>query len=505
MSRRLVLIGLDGAPPDLLFKWAKKGLLPNVRGLVESGVHGYLRSTIPPTTCPAWTSSTTGVDIYKHGIYDFFLSIDFKRKRIIFADSRKRKVKALWNLLNEAGRSTIIMNMPVTYPPEKVNGVMVTGMLTPSSRSSFTYPPSLKRELLDMGYVIDIGETLLDKVMRFKRSPAMFLAEVMEMVRRRAEAFLYLLRSFDWDLAIVVFVALDRVNHLFWRYIDPGHIAYRAREARAFLPYIMKVYAEVDEAVGKIIREAGPDANVILYSDHGFCSLNYFVFINNLLAREGLLHIRSGWPKLALTHELYMRLSSRLPVIEHIRRLFGSGLTRLMGHFMETSQEGLTLFDIDPEESVAFQLGQFVHINEDAAEELGGYRKAVEEVTSSINKFYAVTHTRAYTREELSGLGVAQGGIAKAPEITLLPGEGFSTRHLITKTGELLRRYDENVEIPSLMWCGDHALHGTLVMAGPGVQARGLICRAKIIDIAPTALKMLGEDIPSYMDGRPLI
>ena len=97
-SPKTLIIGLDGASPYPIYRLAERDIMPTVRVLMQEGLAQKLRSTIPPVTCPAWVSSYTGVNIGKHGIPDFFLSIDLRRKKITFADSTKRKVKAFWKL-----------------------------------------------------------------------------------------------------------------------------------------------------------------------------------------------------------------------------------------------------------------------------------------------------------------------------------------------------------------------------------------------------------------------
>lgn len=496
---RVLLIGLDGAPPALLFKWAKAGLLPNIAGLMAEGAYGPLRSTIPPTTCPAWTSSVTGVDVHKHGIYDFFLSADLAGRKMVFADSTKRKAKALWNILSASDKEVVVLNMPVTYPPEEIQGAMVTGMLTPGPKSRFTYPPGLRRELLDMGYIIDIGETMLAKTALFKRDPKAFLSEVVDMVGKRLEAAKYLMRSFDWDLFIVVFVALDRVNHLFWRFLDPRHIAYDKIAARSLVPLIARCYRAVDKAVGELVKEAGPDVDILIYSDHGFRPLNYFMFTNNLLMRRRLLSLKTKFGRegrALMTHEFLLRVFRRLPT-SVITRLSGLRLRRL-GHMVRAAPGMFTIFDLDPDNTLAFQLGSFIHLNERALDSEEERRSTVRAVLDALRAIYPLTHVKAHAKEEIFGRG------ARLPAVVLLSEGDVTAKHIITAQAEVIRRYRDDVEVPSLMWCGDHALHGTLIMAGPGVKPQGQLEGARIMDVAPTVLKLLGEEIPDYMDGKPL-
>jgi len=88
----------------------------------------------------------TGCNPGKHGIYDFFCTDSFSKKII---NSRYRKTKAIWNILTLNGKNSIVVNIPGTYPPEKINGIMITGLLTPSPDSDFTYPKIIKKDLIE--------------------------------------------------------------------------------------------------------------------------------------------------------------------------------------------------------------------------------------------------------------------------------------------------------------------------------------------------------------------
>jgi len=93
--------------------WASEGFLTNIGEIIAGRARGRPESIIPLMARPAWMSSVVGVNLGKHGICNFFLSIDFGCKRTVFTNSRKRGGEVLWNSLNEAGKS--IMNSPATY------------------------------------------------------------------------------------------------------------------------------------------------------------------------------------------------------------------------------------------------------------------------------------------------------------------------------------------------------------------------------------------------------
>ena len=134
-NKRFVVIGLDGATFDLIKPWVKRGEMPNFSRLMEEGVHGELRSTQPPISPQAWSSFMTGKNAGKHGIYNFQERAP-QSYNMRFINARARRGKALWNILSEAGKQVIVVGVPCTYPPEPVNGVLISGFDCPSTKAS---------------------------------------------------------------------------------------------------------------------------------------------------------------------------------------------------------------------------------------------------------------------------------------------------------------------------------------------------------------------------------
>ena len=167
--RRLLIIGLDGATFDLIRPWAEDGKLPNLKGLLDKGSYGSLASTIPPMTFPSWNTFMTGMNPGKHGIYDFT-----ERKRGTFEiqliNSLHRRCKTIWKVLSDAGKRVGVVGLPVCYPPEPLNGVMISGFDAPVAvaNEKVMYPPELYKEIKEAigGYVIsaDQWEVSSDKV-----------------------------------------------------------------------------------------------------------------------------------------------------------------------------------------------------------------------------------------------------------------------------------------------------------------------------------------------------
>ena len=251
---KTVLIGIDGATLDLVLPWIEKGELPSFAKIKNGGVHGKLRSTTPYYSAPAWVSMVTGVQPGKHGIYDFFRT-DTCTKNIV--NSRYRKAPAIWKMLTDEGKRSIVVNVPGSFPPEKINGAMITGLLTPSPDSDYTYPKELKKALVPGkigSYVLEqVAVDDIPKNLTARYAPEKLAAQINDMTISHGEVTMNLMKMDDWDFTMVVFRGTDDAQHLLWNKKD----------------LILSCYQQADEYIGKMMAEY-PEANFILVSDHGF-------------------------------------------------------------------------------------------------------------------------------------------------------------------------------------------------------------------------------------------
>ena len=211
MSRVLV-IGIDGVTFDLIHPWAEAGDLPNLAAIARNGASGELRSTIPPNSAPAWTSFMTGMNPGKHGVYGFTRVEPREGYAIRVNSGAVRRAQTVYQLLTEQGRRSIVLNVPMTYPPDPIDGLVVTGIATPGMESQFTYPPELRDEVFRLlpDYILDVrgwGVTAVGE------RRAHILEDILRMVDTRTRLALHLMRTQPWDLFTIVFTATDRAQH----------------------------------------------------------------------------------------------------------------------------------------------------------------------------------------------------------------------------------------------------------------------------------------------------
>ena len=222
--RRVMVIGLDCAAPELIFdRWLDD--LPNLKSICRSGLHGLLRSCDPPITVPAWSVMMSSKSPGRLGVYGFRNRADHSYDRYSIANSLAIKEDRLWDILSRSGKRSIVIGVPGTYPPRPLNGLMVTDFLTPDTTCQYTHPPELKQEIERV-----VGEYILD-VRDFRSgNKEKILADIYEMTRKRFQLARHLLAKEDWDFFMMVEMGVDRIHHAFWDNMDPGSSLLRARQ-----------------------------------------------------------------------------------------------------------------------------------------------------------------------------------------------------------------------------------------------------------------------------------
>ena len=277
-SGRVLVIGLDGATWDVLVPMVNQGLLPHIGRFLRDGTWGPLMAPFPPVTAPSWTSFQTGVNPGRHGVFDFFEPVPGTYEKKL-ASLGTPPVPSLWDHVGAAGGRSVVVNLPSVGAPVPIDGVMISGML---SRSRCPVAPEqLVQELEpELGpYVVDVDWPGGDA----QGIPA-YLDGLGDAVRQRGRWARAILEREEWNLGIVVFVAPDRIQHKLFGAVDPTRTTPHPHTESTGA-----VFARLDEQIGSLVDAAGPDARVILVSDHGFGPARRVFEPNVHLAAHGLL------------------------------------------------------------------------------------------------------------------------------------------------------------------------------------------------------------------------
>ena len=317
MSDRVLVICLDGATFDLLDPWIASGRLPTLKRFMDEGVRGRLESVVPPITAPAWASFMTGKNPGKHGVY-YFVNRGYDTDRTTFVDSRSRSGKVLWHLLGEAGKKVLVLNVPTTYPPEQVNGALVSDFLTPPGKRDFTYPPSLVGELEERfgEYPLHL-KTLMFSAGISVASAQRLLSELRHEVKVKFDVAHYLLDKVEADFCILHILGTDRVQHELWSLFDPQDPRHSGEMGRQCAESVIDYFVQIDAEIARLCEKFDKDTATFIISDHGFGPIHKLIDLNVWLLENGYIEaktavgsrLKSALWKRGLTKEVFIKLA----------------------------------------------------------------------------------------------------------------------------------------------------------------------------------------------------
>jgi predicted AlkP superfamily phosphohydrolase/phosphomutase len=503
MKRRVAVFGLDGVTFDLLQPWLQEGKLPNLARLMAGGASGPLRSTIPPVSASAWASFATGTNPGKHGMIDFTYP-DPEGYRVKVSNSRTRTAPALWEIAGTADRQVGLVSLPMTYPPEPVNGFLLCSFLTPDASGVYTHPSTLKDELLQA-----VGPFPMHMSEQGRGTdPAQFVRSVKEMEVERARSVNHLLRNKPWDLFIYVFETTDNLQHEIWHLLDETHPRHDARLAAELMPEILGYYQTVDRLLGEMIEQVPDDALTVVMSDHGFGSFHKFFHINNWLAELGLLKFKRS--PLSLLKRLAFRLGvTPLNALKWVIRLRLSGMRKNVkrgrGRGM-LKRVFLSFADVDWANTRAFSVGNFgqVYLNAQPQRPRGPVRSDEYEALRDY-----IAREALALRDPVDGSRIVRevyrredifhgDSVQRLPDLVL-----HTDRARYVSFGHADFGSNRTIE-PSIGQTGHHHMVGILVVNGPSVRPGLTLSQVSILDLAPTILHYMGLEVPGHMDGRVL-
>ena len=509
MSKKVLFIGLDGATFDVLDPLIDQGLMPRLKEFIDQGVRGPLETTIPPITPTAWVSWMTGKNPGKHGVFEFLL----RRKGSgalpdTPVNSHSRDGLPFWDLLGQMGKQAIVTNVPCTYPPSMVNGVMISDFLTPRGRRDFTYPGKLIEEVEGRfgPYELYITEVYtpgnVDKI----------LDQLFTELEYKTNVNRYLMEQYGWDVFATHYWGTDRFQHELWHLLDETHPFFDRKEHDAHINRIHEYWHAVDSTLGELFDEVGNDATVYLGSDHGFGPIEKFLCFNVWLINEGLLVLKRDAMtlfkravfRLGLTPDLAYRSAMKMG-LAHLRLSVGvtnrSKLMKLANLLM------LSLEDVDWSRTVAFSKGNYgqIFINVRGRDEHGIVEPGAAyetEVRQVIDKLRVLVDPA--TRQPLIGSIWRREDLYTGPHIDEAPDIQFLPADMTNKPLGTLDLTSNKFITPVYGNSGDHRMHGILLGRGPELRRGTLVEGARIIDFAPTILHSFGVEVPSDMDGRVL-
>jgi predicted AlkP superfamily phosphohydrolase/phosphomutase len=493
MSRRVFLLGLDGGSWNLIDRMFTAGAMPNLQRLCAEGTRAVLESTVPPITPVAWTTLMTGVNPGKHGIFGFL-----KHKSddsYLQAPINRLDIQAptIFDYMREGGR-LVSLNLPMSYPATPINGLMVTGMMTPlRATQNAQYPVGLLERFRAAGidYTIDpkfaLGRDVppVELMSGWQKAGARFVAELAQITRNRLRAAYLLMQEEQWQVFICVIVGTDRLQHVFWHQLMQG-------EAADIDPVLKAYYEEVDRQIGDLQGRLSPEDSLLIVSDHGFTACRGTFYVNEWLRRH-------GWLVSANTQSRpLVRLKNLVKKLGISRRSFRGVLSE-----KQLGRLHLVLGDIDhPRTSAYFASSCGVRLNLIGREAQGRVAPAAaDDLRCRVMAALAdltdpdgrKVVDRVWRREDLYTGPAA----AAAPDIIFTFREDALYGAYASDLGKgpfLAAPYKS----------GDHRLDGIFVACGGGIRRHEGEPRFHIQDVLPTLLHLCGRAVSSVCDGRVL-
>lgn len=486
---KVLIVGLDGATFDVIKRHRKD--LPVLDRCIKSGVHGILESTNPPVTSPAWPSFMTGKNQGKIGVFDF-LTLDRKSGKIGVTTSRDIKSDTLWEIAGQSKKKVLVFEIPVTFPPSRVNGIMVSGYPSPDMEKSF-YPPEVYSEL-----VKEIGTFLDTFPATYRDGKELEIYEkYKDVLKNRRDAIIALLKE-DYDLMVMDINHTDIISHMFWHTFDSSHPRHSDALRRKIPNLVLEAYKDADSVLGEIISAAGDDANVIIMSDHGQGGLKKMVNLNNFLIEKGYLRFKGD---IVTRTKQFLFMNGMTPEFAYrvLKKLGLQDFTEKFGRKRRNLvlDKFLSFSDIDWKTTRAYSFGYAgqIYITDKGAD----YEKTRNDLTEDLNSLKD-EKGRKLVDEIFRGDDIYSGEHRESAPDLILRMRGYEyTSYPLLSSG---RRF---IVDPIMDYSGGHRLEGIFIAFGPGIKnISESISKIKIMDIAPTSLRLLGLSVPEDMDGQVL-
>jgi predicted AlkP superfamily phosphohydrolase/phosphomutase len=381
--KKLLVIGLDGVPYEMLAGVDRPSLLPSLNNFF-AGKTSRMSVSIPEISAVSWSSFMTGTQAGEHGIFGF-VDLVPGTYQYRFPDFRDLKAKPFFDELGLKNRRSLIINLPATYPARPLPGVLISGFVA-LDLGKAVYPIRYLPMLQQAGYQVDVDAG------KGRDRKAEFLADLHCALKIRKQVADVLWEKEEWDLFMFTVTGTDRLLHfLYDAIVDDRH---------EFHGDSLNFFHEVDQVAADLLERAAAreEMETVVLSDHGFERIKSEVYLNPILKNNGFFALDTG----ADAGRSLGRINAK-------SKAFALDPSRLYIHEKGKYPRGAV--DLSDHEKVRKDLKQLFE-----SYEVQG-RKAIRKV---------------YCKEEL----YSGGQMAAAPDLVLLSEPGFDLKGGLEKTME---------------------------------------------------------------------
>lgn len=477
--KKLLMIGLDGATYALLKPLIADGYMPFLGKVMAEGAYGDLMSTPNPLTPPGWISTVTGCSPDVHGIYDFLRPESTEEGVFLKVnDSRDILCDTVWTLASRQGKRVTTLNFYGMSPPVPVDGYLISGFIPWRHLRSATYPESLFDTVKNLPNV-DIKKLGMDIGEEKKCIQGLPEEEYEEWIHLQSERdaawtelLSHLMQSDPTDLTAIVYDGTDKIQHLFWRYLDPSLVD--ATTANPWDTHIRELclnyYRQIDQSIERLVALSGPDTHLVITSDHGFGPTHEVVYLNEWLARNGYL----TW-----TAQTNVDNTSKLTA------------DRIKDHTLMIDWEHTLAYSLTPSSNAIYVKQAKDGDIGVSAEEYPNFCRALQQ--KLLDYRHPIDGGQVFAKADLNENRLAgKASLEHAPDITLgLRDGGFVS---ILRSAEVVKTRDK-VD-------GTHRPNGVFIAWGPDIASGKHLDPLSILDVTPMLLHLMGLEIPKEIEGR---
>lgn len=470
VGRPLVVIGLDGATWRLIDRWIEDGELPNLASIKRQGTWAPQQVCLPPVTSPNWKCYSTGKNPGKLGVY-WWEIVNIKDRSITTPDSTSYDSAELWDYLGREGYTVGIVNMPTTFPPHKVNGVMISRGA--SNDQQYTYPKHIK-ETIERNFDYRPIPTLS---LRDRETGS--VDEVLNLIDRRFEVAEWLLDEYNLDFLHVTVFLCNKLQHYYWDE-EPTLCAWR----------------RIDK---NLYRFFNRDLNLLFMSDHGSNEITTEFQANAWLEREGFLSRKDDLntkmddigSQLGFTQRGLSNLANSIGLREVIRRTVPDSIINRLPKKGYSNESKLDVIDWEKTDAIASGQG-LIYLTDPSSESISISQNIIERLRELEDPNTGEQVARkVYRKEEV----YSGDHLNLAPDIIFDQSPGVHTAQAIGNFEPFSRPTN---------WRGENERDGIFLAHGPNFRSRGEIKKVRIVDLMPTILTLMNTPIPTDLDGEVL-